>query len=211
MNNHLQKTILQTIFERLEFIRLLPDKVLNLGGNESKTLLKTRYTQAKITSDLSSSEIVDMIFAPMIFKNFTTQSPLFHQRLKSEGLLLFTTFGPDTLKELRATGVDLPTFLDMHDIGDRLLQQGFRDPIMDREEFTLVYPAFSEILLALKQAGWITGEIAPECEKAYETFRDPDGLPVTVEVVYGLAWGHHSKTFKADKSGEVRIPISSIT
>ena len=69
----------------------------------------------------------------------------FHRVLRSGGLLLFTTLGPDTLKELRSAfaGVDQAThvsrFIDMHDLGDMLVHAGFADPVMDMETITLTY------------------------------------------------------------------------
>ncbi|HET7135588.1 MAG TPA: methyltransferase domain-containing protein, partial [Casimicrobiaceae bacterium] len=69
----------------------------------------------------------------------------FRRVLKVGGLLSFTTFGPDTLRELRSAfaGVDARThtsrFVDMHDIGDMLVNAGFADPVMDMEYVTLTY------------------------------------------------------------------------
>ncbi|CAN5277553.1 hypothetical protein BH10PSE19_BH10PSE19_03040 [soil metagenome] len=67
--------------------------------------------------------------------------------LKPGGLLMFSTVGPDTLLELRQSWAKVDnyshihSFLDMHDIGDELLQTGFSDPVMDRDDFTLTYEA----------------------------------------------------------------------
>ena len=63
--------------------------------------------------------------------------------LRPGGLLLFTTFGPDTLKELRAAwqaadgGVHVHDFIDMHDLGDALVHQGFAEPVVDTERFAV--------------------------------------------------------------------------
>jgi malonyl-CoA O-methyltransferase len=65
--------------------------------------------------------------------------------LRPGGLLMFTTFGPDTLRELRAAWAvadgftHVSPFLDMHDIGDALVRARFADPVMDAERLTLTY------------------------------------------------------------------------
>lgn len=136
---------------------------------------------------------------PAVFNEFV-------QVLKPEGLLMFSTFGPDTLKELRASWgqVDGFThasrFTDMHDVGDALLQAGFRDPVMDMEMITLTYTDVRSLLRDLKGIGannatrgrnhGLTGKARLQAFlQAYEYFRTDDGLyPATYEVVYGHAW-----------------------
>jgi malonyl-CoA O-methyltransferase len=75
------------------------------------------------------------------------------------GLLMFSTFGPDTLKELRAAylGTDSYThvnrFIDMHDLGDMLVNAGFADPVMDMEYITLTYADVRALMRDLKAIG----------------------------------------------------------
>lgn len=125
--------------------------------------------------------------------------------LQPGGLMLFSTFGPDTLKELRAAfgAVDGQThvnrFIDMHDIGDALVRTGFGTPVMDVEHFTLTYPDLKALLRDLKALGahnvtqgrprGLFGR-AMWCrlQDAYERFRRDTLLPATYEVVYGHAW-----------------------
>lgn len=125
--------------------------------------------------------------------------------LAPNGLLMFTTFGPDTLRELRAAwaAVDdrrrVHDFLDMHDIGDIMLESGFDGPVMDREEITLTYGDAMAMMRDLKGIGathpvttarGLTGRAAfAAAARAYEQFRGGDGrLPATFEVIYGHAW-----------------------
>ncbi len=124
--------------------------------------------------------------------------------LKSGGWFLFTTFGPDTLKELRTAwhSVDakphVNLFLDMHDLGDALLRAGFRDPVMDVERTTRHYPQLLDLLHALKVigAGNATGgrsrglmgkQQLQQLQLAYEGYRVAAGLPVSYEVIFGCA------------------------
>ena len=73
-----------------------------------------------------------------------------HRVLKVGGLLMFSTFGPDTLKELRACFADgdehTLRFIDMHDYGDMLIECGFADPVMDAERLTITYPSLDALL-----------------------------------------------------------------
>lgn len=125
--------------------------------------------------------------------------------LASGGLFMFTTFGPDTLKELRAAqgGTDGHThvsgFTDMHDIGDMLVDAGFADPVIDMETFTLTYTDVKSLMHDLKAIGAhnaATDRPAALSGKAwfnaitrnYETLRSDGKLPATFEVIYGHAW-----------------------
>jgi malonyl-CoA O-methyltransferase len=129
----------------------------------------------------------------------------FHRVLRSGGLLLFTTFGPDTLKELRRAfaGADQAThvsrFVDMHDLGDQLGEAGFADPVMDTETITLTYDDATVMMRELKAIGahnatrgrprGLTGRARwQRVLAALETFRCDGRLPATYEVVYGHAW-----------------------
>ena len=129
----------------------------------------------------------------------------FHRVLAPGGLLMFSTFGPDTLKELRAAyaGVDRHThvsrFIDLHDVGDILVKRGFGDPVMDMEPFTLTYGDVRALMHDLKAIGAhnVTQDRPPgltgrarlaAVTQAYEALRRDDKLPATFEVVYGHAW-----------------------
>ncbi|MCB1791197.1 MAG: malonyl-ACP O-methyltransferase BioC [Gammaproteobacteria bacterium] len=131
--------------------------------------------------------------------------------LRPGGLLLFTSFGPDTLKELRAAwaAVDGRThvhaFVDMHDYGDMLMHAGLADPVMDVERMTLTYADAMHLMREIKVIGAGNASVdrlrglvgrqrIGEVCAAYERFRDRDGrLPVSYEVVHGHAWAPHQR------------------
>lgn len=121
------------------------------------------------------------------------------------GLVMFTTFGPDTLKELRSAyaAADRHThvngFVDLHDIGDMLVSQRYADPVMDMEHITLTYADVRGLMHDLKAIGAHnatrgrpTGLGArsrlERVVEAYEVFRRDGRLPATFEVIYGHAW-----------------------
>jgi malonyl-CoA O-methyltransferase len=128
-----------------------------------------------------------------------------HRVLAPAGLLMFSTFGPDTLKELRAAyeGTDGRThvnrFVDMHDIGDMLVGSGYADPVMDMEQITLTYSDVRALMRDLKaigahnvtrgRPGGLSGRSLLETvARNYERYRREGRLPATFEVVYGHAW-----------------------
>jgi malonyl-CoA O-methyltransferase len=125
--------------------------------------------------------------------------------LAPNGLFMFSTFGPDTLRELREAfgAVDgythVSRFQDMHDIGDALARAGFAEPVMDMEHFTLTYDDVAGLMRDLKALGahnatqgrrhGLAGKTAwRRMESAYEQLRRDGKLPATYEVVYGHAW-----------------------
>jgi malonyl-CoA O-methyltransferase len=79
--------------------------------------------------------------------------------LKPNGLLMFSTFGPDTLKELRIASAEndamthVSRFIDMHDIGDAMTRAGFKAPVLDVEHFTLTYDDAKSVMRDLKSIG----------------------------------------------------------
>lgn len=125
--------------------------------------------------------------------------------MQTHGLLLFSTFGPDTLKELRAAWREVDDFnhvnrfIDMHDIGDALIRAGFVEPVMDTEHLTLTYTDIQALMHDLKGIGAhnvtagrsrsLAGRARLEVlRSAYEKQRQNGRLPSTYEVVYGTAW-----------------------
>lgn len=121
------------------------------------------------------------------------------------GLLMFTTFGPDTLKELRRAfpagsgAARVNRFIDMHDIGDMLVGAGFADPVMDMEYVTLTYPTPMALMRELKALGatnatqgrtrGLTGRRQFDRVVASLQARAVEGrVPATFEIVHGHAW-----------------------
>ncbi len=127
-----------------------------------------------------------------------------HRVLAPGGLLMFSMFGPDTLKELRAVSAgnmfQINQHIDMHDVGDALLRCGYADPVMDMEIFTVTYTDVPALMRDLRAHGSISRErskreglggrrIYQSLITGYEQFRrDDEKLPATFEVIYGHAW-----------------------
>ena len=172
-----------------------------------------RYVNAEVESLPFADASVELIISgltlqwcqdlPKVFKEF-------RRVLAPGGLLLFSSFGPDTLKELRHSWAevdDVPhvnAFADMHDVGDALMQSGFADPVMDMEMLTVTYKDVKTVMSDLKQIGAhnvmqgrshnITGKNKlQKMIEAYEQFRADGLLPVSHEIVYGHAWVPEAK------------------
>ena len=135
--------------------------------------------------------------------------------LKPGGCILFTSFGPDALKELRHCWYKVDndhhvnSFIDMHHIGDALLQAGFENPVMDTETITITYKDVYQIMRDLKTIGAhnvlngrrhsLTGKKRLQAMVAeYETFRSGGVLPMSYEIVYGHAWVANNKSIQVE-------------
>ena len=150
--------------------------------------------------------------AQLVFSNLALQwcrpDKVFEETaraLAEGGLFLFSTFGPDTLKELRAAFAEVDrashvnTFLDMHDLGDALVHAGFADPVMEMEILTVEYASVEAVARDLKAVG--AHNVLPGRPRGlsgrrrwnamvenYERFKRTGVYPATYEVVYGHAW-----------------------
>jgi malonyl-CoA O-methyltransferase len=137
--------------------------------------------------------------------------------LRVDGLLMFSNFGPDTFRELRAafaamdeTPHTLP-FVDMHDFGDQLVEAGFTTPVMDMEQITVTYDTADKLLadvrafggnpLATRSRGLVGRAAWQRMRAALEAGRRADGkLALTFEVIYGHAFRPAPKTTAAGEA-----------
>ena len=162
-------------------------------------------TQAE---DAPLPEHVQLVWANMMLHAVVDPPRLFarwERSLAVDGFVMFSCLGPGTLRELRALyarlgwAIPTPNFIDMHDLGDMLVQAGFADPVMDQEVITLQWNDAAALLAELRSLG---GNAAPQRGPGLRTprWRDrllrelealagPDGkLALSVEVAYGHAF-----------------------
>jgi malonyl-CoA O-methyltransferase len=132
-----------------------------------------------------------------------------HRVLEVGGLLMFSTLGPDTLRELRAAlpangGERVHRFIDMHDLGDALVKAGFADPVMDMEMLTLTYSDLDGLFADLRMNGatnaaanrtrGLSGRHAWDAARTnYEHLRRNGALPASIEIIQGHAWKLEAK------------------
>lgn len=151
----------------------------------------------------------DLIISNLCLQNFSNPSAWMancHQHLTEGGLISFAYLGPDTGKELRDANPEggqiqtLPGALDMHDIGDALVQNRYSDPVMDMEYLYLEY----ETEQALYEDALALGLISTGMQ--FPQLRVPDPLKLTLEIVYGHAWVLAKNLTTGDgKSAYIRV------
>ena len=157
---------------------------------------------------------VDLVFCSLMLQWCDPDVVLqeFRRVLKPGGLLTLSSYGPDTLRELRTAwaAVDddphVNLFIDMHDLGDAVVRAGFAAPVLDVERYTLHYQDVPALIRDLRAVGANTllpntrdsdnsgargltgrGKFAA-MQRAYERFRREARLPASYEVVFANAW-----------------------
>jgi len=236
-NAFLQSEIANRLAEKLKVISIKPQTIIDLGSGtgllSNKTaeifpnanLICVDFAQQSLLENPQNLKVcanayelpfasnsVDFIVSNLMMQWCPDLKALFNECfrvLKPEGLILFTTFGPDTLKELKRSwsAVDssahVNNFIDMHDIGDQMLQSGFQSPIMEMENITLTYEKVLDLMHDLKSIGAqnvgsrskaLTGKTKfKKMIEMYESYRSDGKLPATYEVIYGHAWKNENK------------------
>lgn len=154
------------------------------------------------------SNAIDLVFSNLALQWVDAPATTFaewQRVLKVDGLLMFTTFGPDTLTEIRAAFATVDDhlhtsrFIDMHDVGDALVHAGFADPVIDMERMTLTYDDPVAMMRELKAIGahnaarerprGLTGKAHWRgVLDALEEKRIEGRIRATFEVIYGHAW-----------------------
>lgn len=177
---------------------------------------------------------VDLIFSSSTFQWCVDLSRVFSECmrvLRVDGVLIFSTFGPDTLHQLRDSFARLDDyrhvheFVDMHHIGDLLLAGRFADPVVDMEMIDIQYQSLSQLLQDLKSTG-SRGKFGPaqptasglmgrqkyrSLMQAYEDYRQDDGmLPASYEVIYGYARKSADPVPGAVNDDEIRVPVEHL-
>jgi malonyl-CoA O-methyltransferase len=270
----LQREIGGRLLERLDYCRLTPKTILDLGCGTGQAIgaLMRRYPRARVIAldfalgmlrlarrrgtwfnrprvlcaDAEALPLadgcVDLIVSNAALQWCNDLDRTFSDLLRvlrPGGLLMFTSFGPDTLRELRAawavadglpagpaqTRVQPQThvspFVDMHDLGDALVRARFAEPVMDAEHLTLTYADLRGLMRDLKGIGahnaasdrprGLTGpRRLAALEAAYETQRRDGRLPATYEVVYGHAWAPELAARGRHTDAGFAIPVGAI-
>ena len=255
----LAREIGDRMLERLDLIKAIPRRVLDLGSGTGYCAhkLRNRYPHCMLVElDFARSMLLrarergswwrrgiaalrghrahavcadmerlpfadrsfDMVWSNLALDWLDTPQEVFVESrrvLRPGGVFMFSTFGPDTLKELRSAyaradrHVHVNRFIDMHDLGDGLLNARFADPVMDMEHITLNYADVRALLGELKASGArnfnagrnlaLSGKARfAACVDAYERLRAGNRLPATFEVVYGQAWRSEREDERAD-------------
>ena len=236
-NAFLQNEIANRLAEKLKVISIKPQTIIDLGSGTGFLSEKTAkifpnsilvcvdFAQQSLLENSQNLKVcanayklpfasnsVDFIVSNLMMQWCPDLTTLFNECfrvLKPQGLFLFTTFGPDTLKELKRSwsvvdsSAHVNNFIDMHDIGDQMLQSGFQSPIMEMENLILTYEKVVDLMHDLKAIGAqnvanrskaLTGKTKfKKMIEMYENYREDGKLPATYEVIYGHAWKNEKK------------------
>jgi malonyl-CoA O-methyltransferase len=135
--------------------------------------------------------------------------------LKPGGALIFSTFGPDTLLELReswrasdATGNHVNHFFDAPSLGTALMHAGLAEPVLDVDRIVMGYDDAFTLMRELKAIGahnvtrgrarGLTGRRRlAAMTQTYEALRHDGKLPATYEVIHAICWGSEPRTHRA--------------
>jgi malonyl-CoA O-methyltransferase len=193
----------------------------------NKPTRPARFLQADLASTGLPPESLDLVWSNMALHWHPEPHQVlseWRRVLKPGALAMFSCLGPGSLSELRLAIADAdlqtatPSFVDMHDFGDLLLERGFLDPVMDQEILTLTYRQPEKLLQDMRALGGnpsldrrpgLAGrQWRQRLLHALEKQRHIDGtIHLTMEIAYGHAWrsaAHRSGL------GETRISVASI-
>ena len=224
----------------------VPSVVLDVGsgtGHAAAPMLRQARRQAgwwkpfpRVCADARALPLADAS-VDVIFSNLCLQwvedlpgvFAGFRRVLRPGGMLLFSSFGPETLAELREAfsvadeAPHVSPFAPISAFGDALMHAGFRDPVLDRDLFTLTYPELPALMRELRAIGAtnalssrrrsLTGRARfAAAAAAYEGMRDGAGrLPSSWEVIYAQAWAPDPGAPIRQGGHEVAtVPLSSI-
>ncbi len=172
-------------------------------------LSRTSVAQASADRLPFANESIDVIFSNLLLPWVTEPGPVFSEIarvLRKGGVFAFATLGPDSLQEVRLawSQVDdkphVNRFMDMHDLGDGLVNAGLRDPVLDVDRLSVSYTSSDNLFADLTAAGarnmlqqraqGLTGKrrFASMVAALDNTARDGH-LALDLELVYGHCWG----------------------
>jgi malonyl-CoA O-methyltransferase len=186
--------------------RLKPPAASNWRGGLAAILSKKKappnsaidFLNADVHQLPLATSSVDFIWSNMALHWFADPAAVFgewQRVLRPNGLVLFSYLGPTTLQELAALGLKLPTFQDLHDIGDGLTKQRLVQPVMDMESLMVTYSDPKKMLSELSALGGnplsnrfagLRGRRYLQQMQALLAGQMP--VKLTFEVVYGHAW-----------------------
>jgi malonyl-CoA O-methyltransferase len=171
---------------------------------------------------------VDMVFSNLA--SYWCPDPMamfseFRRVIRPDGMLLFSTLGPETMKELSEVwaGVDakveVPVFPDLLEIGNALVAAGFREPAMDMEIITLSYPHLDALFEELEATGasllvrgwdrWKTARAA--LKQAFAPILKEGKYPLSFEIIYGAAFGpQDGQPVKTPEGDVVTFSVDSL-
>jgi malonyl-CoA O-methyltransferase len=202
-------------------------QMLRIAGRRQTWLRRFARVRADAQNLPLANASVDLIVSNLMLHWCDPDATLaeFHRVLKPQGLMCFSTFGPDTLRELRSAWAQVDaaphvhTFLDMHDVGDAVVRAGFISPVLDVERFTLSYSDLNKVAADLRDTGGRNADVTRRkglssprkfaaMQIAYEKFRQDGRLPATCEVVFAHAWAPAAR--RPGRPQDAAVPLDEM-
>ncbi len=221
--------VLGAVYKRAKIIGLdLAPNMVRHAREQHGRWRKGRYIAGDAECLPIASNSIDLVFSNLALQWCDPDAVFgeFARILRPGGTVFFSTFGPDTLNELRQAWADVNEsphvhdFIDMHDLGDALMRAGLVEPVMDRENLVLDYPDVTAMMRDLKGVG--AHNVAPERARglsgkatfmkfraAYEAMAKNGRIPATYDAIYGHAWASPERR-GGPADGVHHIPISAI-
>ncbi len=248
--------IRERLSERLDLITLEPDNIVDLGTATGRAFdqLQLRFPDSRVIElDWSLNMLdcgmrserdrvcadahqlpfadasIDIIFSNLLLPGCADPEQIFSEArrvLRHPGLFLFSTLGPDTLKQIQRAWATVDDFAhvtkqaDMHNVGDALVKAGFRDPVMDVEMLTINYRDVSKLITDLRAAGAVNraanrnpGLTTPRQWQRFSANlgrQETGRFSVNFEVVCGQAWTGPDDTGVQMEDGVAHFPLSRL-
>jgi malonyl-CoA O-methyltransferase len=179
------------------------------------------FVQADAATLPLADQSVDVVFCNQLLPWVNDVPAVFvevNRVLRSNGLFLFASLGPDSFAELRRawSSVDrsahvLP-FADMHNIGDAAVRAGLSDPVLDIDRLTVTYEDPATLFRDLTGSGArnslaersrsLTGKNCfAAMREALQNIHSGQGIELDLELVFGHCWGSGPRA----QGGEFRI------
>lgn len=208
----------------------IAEKMLKVSRAQRESISRRRFVCADAELIPLAEHSVDLMFSNLMLQ--WSQEPdlllgNLRKSLRGGGLFIFTTLGPDTLRELRESwamvddAIHVNTFIDMHDLGDALIRAGFSNPVMEVETVKLSYSGLAGLMNDLKMLGAhnvnhgrrrsLTGKSRfGRMQAAYEARRENGLLPASYEIIFGHAWAPGEAPPPAREAGLFSIPLEMV-
>lgn len=223
------RSIGDELLSRLSLLAASPKIILDVGCalGEMSTDLAARYPAAtvlaldadagllqasnavnRVQADAAALPLadgsVDWVIAHGLLPWVETWAPVIEEWrrvLRPGGVLMLTTFGPDTLRECTpCVNTPWPVRIDMHDLGDSLIQAGFEEPVLDVRHFTVRYQSREKLETDLAGMGLAGLTVLPRSTES-------GAFGITFECIFGLSFvGERSR----GRAGEAIVPLDSL-
>jgi len=192
-----------------------------------KALRHINQVQASAEILPFKNDSIDLIFSNLLMPWINNLSFFLYEInrvLSKNGLFIFSTLGPDSFANIKAAWLSIDNFehvnkfIDMHIIGDQLLNSGLSDPILDSDRLIIKYEDLNAFFKDITASGsrnclrnrnhGLTGKNKFNTFKKYlGKSKNNNRFNIELELIYGHAWSGTAQT----NPNEYSVDVSKIT